>query len=309
MIKQNDITLKGSYTWRLVKRYKFIYVMLIPIALYFFVFSYYPLILGIIKSFQESKLIGTPKFVAFDNYITVIKDFRYGQALSNTLIIGIGTFIFQFIFGVLIALSLNEIKSKFVKSSIQTITYIPSLLSWSVVAGMWLSMLSPTGMINGLLNITGIVPDSRIVFMAEPKYTYAIYILTAAWKGAGYYAVLMLAAIVGIDPSVYEAASIDGASRIKQLVHIVVPAIIPTMKVITVLASMGILRNFDQVLTLQNSVTLDKSRSLLYHIYIEGITQFKFGTATAAATLVLLATILISFTVRKAIKYDDQYAD
>lgn len=297
----------GKRLWRQIVRHKVVYAMLIPIAIYFCVFSYYPLILGIVKSFQESKLIGTPEFVWLDNYKAVLVDSRYAQAMVNSLIIGIGTFIVQFILGIVIALCLNELKNKIAKSVIQTFTYLPNLLSWAVVGGMWRAIFASNGMVNGFLQAFHFIGDSPVIFMSELSLTHGIMIFTGAWKGAGYFAVLFLTAIVSIDPAIYEAAMIDGASRVRQIRSITVPALIPTMKVITVLSAMSLLRNFDQVFVMSNSVILDKARTLLLHIYTEGIQKFQIGTATAAATLVLLATMLISFVVRKLIRYDDSY--
>jgi len=294
--------------WKQVKKYKLIYAMLFPIALYFIMFSYYPLILGIINSFRESKLIGTPRFVGFANYKEVLANPLYMNALENTIIVGVLTFIVQFVFGLLIALALNEIKSRFIKSTIQSVTYLPNLLSWAIVGGMWITILSPSGMVNALRQIILGEGTSPIVFMSEPKYARTIMVLTGAWKGAGYFAVLFIAAIVSINQSIYESARIDGASRLKQIVYITIPNLVSTMKVIVVLGSMSILRNFDQIFVMGNSLIYDKVRNLLYLIYNDGIVNFKVGLATAAATIVLIATFLLSTFVRKITRYDETYS-
>jgi len=294
--------------WKQVKKYKLIYAMLFPIALYFIIFSYYPLVLGIINSFRESKLIGTPKFVGLANYKEVLANPLYLNALENTIVVGLLTFIVQFVFGLLIALSLNEIKSKFIKSTIQSVTYLPNLLSWAIVGGMWITILSPSGMVNAMRQIIYGAGTSPVVFMSEPKYARTIMVLTGAWKGAGYFAVLFIAAIVSINQSIYESARIDGASRLKQIIYITIPNLVSTMKVITVLGSMSILRNFDQIFVMGNSLIYDKVRNLLYLIYTDGIVNFKVGLATAAATIVLIATFLLSTFVRKITRYDETYS-
>ncbi len=140
--------------------------------------------------------------------------------------------------------------------------------------------------------------------MSERDYARGIMIFTGAWKGAGYYAALFLAAIISINPTLYEAASIDGATRMQQIISITIPELTSTIKVVTMLGVMGILRNFDQIFIMANSSILDKVRNLLYLIYNDGIVNIKVGPASAAATLVLLATMVISFTMRKLIKYD-----
>ena len=294
-------------TFRKIKRYRYIYLMLLPVVAYFLVFSYYPLALGVYNSLHDVKLLGDSTFVGFDNYISVIENPLYRQALGNTLFVGIGTFLLQFIWGLAIALILNEIRKKVFRSTMQTITYIPYLLSWSVVGGLWITLLSPTGMVNGIFEQLASDAFKPIVFMSEPAYARMIMIFTGAWKGAGYFAALFLAAVVTIDPSIYEAASMDGASRFRQITKITLPSIVPTMKIVTVLSAMSVMRNFDQIFVMSNASIHDEVRNLLYLIYQDGIVKMKVGPATAAATYVLIATMIISFTVRRLTKYDETY--
>lgn len=296
-------------TLKKLSKHRFIYLMLLPIAAYFIIFSYYPLALGFMSSFFNIKLLGGSQFVGMQNYVDVVSNPQYGQAFMNSLIVGIGSFALAFVWGLAIALLLNEVRSKVMKSVIQSVTYIPYLLSWSVVGGLWMMLFSPSGMVNGLLELLSSGEFQPIVFMSEPQYARTIMIFTNAWKQAGYYAVLFLAAIVGIDPSIYESASIDGASRLRQIFQITVPNIVPTMKVVIVLGAMGVLRNFDQIYIMGKASILDKVRNLLYLIFTQGVQQFKVGPATAAATLVLVGTMVISSVVRKVIRYDDTYED
>ena len=291
-------------TLRQVKKYSAIYFMMLPVLLYFIVFSYYPLLLGMIQSLQKNKMIGSPEFIGIANYKEVLMDYQFKQAFENSLVIGIGTQVLAFILSIVLAIGLNEIRNKFSKAAIQTVTYLPNLFSWTVVGGMWIFILSSNGLINSILSAVGRDP---IQLLAETRFSQAIMILTGTWKSLGYYAVLFLASIVSIDTSIYEAAQIDGASRVKQIIKIIIPQLIPTMKVIIVLGTMGLLRNFDQVFVMGKPIIMDKVRTLLLYIYTEGITQFKVGKATAGATVVLVATLLLSFIVRKLIKYDENY--
>lgn len=290
-----------------MKRFRSIYLLLLPVLIYFVVFSYYPLILGIVKSFQEVKLLGNSEFVGLENYKTVFTNSQYHQAFINSLIVGGGTFVFQFVWGLVVALVLNEIRVKILRSAFQTVTFIPYLLSWSVVGGLWITILSPTGMVNGFLRLFEGASYTPVAFMAEAHYARGIMIFTGAWKGAGYFAALFMASIVSIDGSLYEAARIDGASRIQQIRYITVPVIVPTMKVVAVLSVMGILRNFDQIFVMMNATISDKVKNLLYLIYEQGILKFNVGEATAAATVVLVATLLITQAVRKLLHYDAIY--
>ena len=291
-------------TLKQMKKYKAIYIMMMPVLLYFIIFSYYPLLLGVIQSFQKNKLIGTPEFAALSNYKEVLGDYQFRQAFQNSLIIGIGTQVCAFVLSIVLALGINEMKNKFSKTVMQTVTYFPYLFSWTVVGGMWVFILSTNGLINSILTSIGL---NSVQFLVETKYAQTIMVLTAAWKSVGYYAVLFLASILSISPDVFEAAQIDGASRLKQIWRIIIPQIIPTMKVVIILGTMGLLRNFDQVFVMGNPTIMDKIRTLLLYIFTEGILQFKVGKATAAATIVLIATLVITFIVRKLIKYDDAY--
>lgn len=284
-------------------RYKGIYLMLLPVVIYFIVFSYYPMGLGVVNSFFKVKLLGGSQFVGLDNYIQVLGNKEYQRALVNSLIVGGGTFILQFVWGLGIAVFLNEIRNKVVKSFLQTVTYIPYLLSWAVVGGLWITIFSPTGMINGILKLIQGADFKPIVFMAEPAFARAIMIFTGAWKGAGYFAALFLAAIVSLDSSVYESAQIDGATRWQQIVQITIPQLVPTMKIVTVLSTMSILRNFDQIYVMGNPSISEKVQNLLVLIYNDGILNFDVGIATAAATLVLIATMVISFVVKRLLHY------
>jgi putative aldouronate transport system permease protein len=146
-----------------------------------------------------------------------------------------------------------------------------------------------------------------VQFLAEERYAQLVFILAYTWKSIGYYAVLFLAGIVSISPNLFEASQIDGASREKQIRKIIVPQLIPTLKIIIMLGTIGLLQNFDQVFVMGNSVIMDKVRTLLVYIYTDGITQFKVGKATAAATMVLIATLVLTFGIRKLIRYDDSY--
>lgn len=299
--------MKGSLKKRIL-RYEEIYLLLFPVLIYFLVFSYYPLVLGIFKSFQKVKLLGGFEMVGLSNYEEIFKSGQYRQAFINSLAVGSGTFLFQFVWGLLIAVLLNEVRNKVGKSLFQTVTYIPYLLSWSVVGGLWIAILSPSGMVNGILEAFQGSAYSPVVFMSEEAYARTIMIFTGAWKGAGYFAALFLAAMIGIDGTLYESARIDGATRIQQIRYITLPVIVPTMKVVTVLSVMGILRNFDQIFVMMNASISDKVKNLLVLIYEQGIVQFNVGTATAAATVVLAATLAITSAVRRLLKYDEIYS-
>lgn len=297
--------LTPKHDFRRVRRklwqYKAIYFMIIPVFIYFAVFTFYPLGLGIVQSFQKVKLIGAPTYIGIQNYEFVFGDPIFLLSMRNSVVVGTASLLINLAVSIVLAISVNEIRNSIVKSTIQTVTFLPFLFSWTVVGGMWLQILAHNGMVNNFLTAAG---AARLPFFTSPAWGRPVILFTNAWKQAGYFIVLLLASVVSIDPSVYEAARIDGASRMKQIIYIIIPQIWPTVKTLLVLGATGVLRNFDQVLIMNRPATKDSIRTLLLYIYEEGITKMKIGTATAAATAVMIITLAITIVVRKLAKYD-----
>ncbi len=286
---------------RKVWQYKAIYLMIIPVFAYFAVFTFYPLGLGIVQSFQKVRLIGAPSFIGLANYEFVLSDPIFLMSMRNSVLVGTVSLLINLAVAIVLAISVNEIRNRFSKSLIQTVTFLPFLFSWTVVGGMWLQILAHNGMVNNFLDAVGL---ARLPFFTSPAWGRPVILFTNAWKQAGYFIVLLLASVVSIDPTIYEAARIDGASRMKQILYIIVPQVWPTVKTLLVLGATGVLRNFDQVLMMNRPATKDGIRTLLLYIYEEGITKMKIGTATAAATAVMIITLGITIVVRRLAKYD-----
>jgi putative aldouronate transport system permease protein len=284
-----------------LRQYRSIYLMLLPVLLYFAVFSFYPLVLGLIQSLQKERLLGTPQFIGFGNYTTIFHDFVFRQAFFNSVYIGTLSLLINLFVAVVLAVCVNEIRSKFAKSAVQTVTFLPYLFSWTVVGGVWVYVLSTNGLVNTVLAGLG---TGKIGFFTVASWGRPVILFTNAWKQAGYFVVLLMASIVTIDPGIFEAARIDGASRMRQITHIILPQLGPTIKTLLVIGATAVLRNFDQVFILSRPAIKDQIRSLLLYIYEEGILQMRIGKATAAATVVLLATLLISTIVRRLAGYD-----
>lgn len=287
-------------TIRRAKKYAFLYIMILPVLLYFVIFSFYPLILGFIQSLQESRLIGQAEFTGLSNYQAVLRDSNFIQALRNSLIIGLGGLGLTLLLAVLLVLGLTEIRQKWFKQSIQTLTFLPFLFSWTVIGSLWIYMLSANGLLNDLLKLAGAQP---LVILSNLKAAQPLFIISAAWKNAGYNVVILMAVVSGIDPGLYEAGLMDGASRFRQIQHITLPALRPTLLMLVLLGVTGILRNFDQAYVMQNAAILPRVRTVLLYIFTVGISQFKIGLATAAATIVLLITLgltlLTSLLIRR----------
>lgn len=287
-----------------VWKFKMLYLMMLPIMAYFAIFSYYPLVRGLTISFQEFRLIGNRPFIGFQNYSTVLKDSSFWHVLENTLLLGGGTLIIGFVMPILLALSLNEVFSTWFKKVAQMVVYLPHLFSWVVVGGMWILMLSPdTGIVNQILKLLGAAKP--IAFMSMESYARWVMILTSVWKEMGFTCILYLAAIVSINPALYEAARIDGANRWQLVRFVTLPSLVTTMKVVIMLNVLGILRMFDQIFVMRNGAIAKSVDVLMMYTYQKGILEFKIGLATAAGFLVILATLIITFITRAIIRYDE----
>lgn len=270
--------------------------MLTPVILYFLIFSYTPLIMGVIQSFQSSRLMGDIEWVGFANYQAALNDQGFIRSLWNGLLISGGALLGSLVFALLVAIGLNELKNKYARSTIQTTSYLPYLFSWTVVGGIWVFLLSPTGFVNGLLQF---FDEPRVMFMTRGEYARWIMILTGVWKTLGYHAVLFIAAIVSINPHLFEAAQIDHASREKQIRKLIIPELIPTIKVLIILGIMGLFTNFDQILVMGNPAIIERIRTPMFYVYENGIERFNIGLATAAAVIVLILTMITTAIVSK----------
>jgi putative aldouronate transport system permease protein len=282
-------------------QYKSIYLMIVPVFLYFAVFTFYPLGLGLVQSFQRVPLIGKATYNGIANYQQVLSDPIFIKSMTNSMLVGTVSLFINLAVALVLTISVNEVRNRFSKSLIQTATFLPYLFSWTVVGGMWLQILAHNGMVNNFLAMMG---AQRLPFFTSPVWGRPVILFTNAWKQAGYFVVLMLASVVSIEPTIYEAARIDGASRFKQIRYIIIPQVWPTIKTLLVLGATGVLRNFDQVLIMNRPATKDSIRTLLLYIYEEGITKRRIGTATAAASVVMVITLVITVLVRRMARYD-----
>lgn len=287
-----------------LRKYAALYLMMIPVAIYFLVYGYYPLIKGLQVSFQDYRLMGDGPYAGLANYSQVWHDPFFWKSLTNTLVIGGGILALGFIAPLVLALSLNEVLHARFKKTAQMVLYIPHLLSWVIVGGIWIFLLSPdTGHVNLLLQrLTGTQP---IHFLAESFWARWVMILVATWKDMGYSSILFLAGIVTINPSLYEAARMDGASRWQQVRYVTLPQLLSTMKVVFLLNTMGVLRIFDQVFVLRNPSTAPDVDVLMVYTFEKGIMNMQVGVAAAASFLVLLFTLALTLVVRKLTRFDE----
>lgn len=275
-----------------MRRYAWLYLMIIPVIIYLILFVYYPLVEGVISSFQETKLLGATSWVGTANYEEAINSNQFWQVVRNTILIGGGIILLGFFPPILVALALNELVNLTFKKVAQTTVYIPHLFSWVVIAGMWMYILAPSGgIVNEAINALGGDP---IQFFSNVGWSRFLMIGLPIWRDMGYYAIIYLAAITAISPSLYEAARVDGASRFQQTWQITLPMLKPTMLVVFMLNTLGMLRIFDQIFIMRNPVTKRYVDVLMTYVYDLGILQSKIGLASAISVMVLGATLVMT---------------
>ena len=258
-------------------------LMFIPVVLYFFVFKYIPMG-GIIMAFKDYKVslgIFGSEWNGFENFTKVFATNTFLRSVKNTLEISLLRIVIGFPVPIILALLLNEVNSEKFKKSVQTITYLPHFISWVVLAGLFEQLLSPSnGAVNSILNtLFGMEP---IYFLGDNDYFRGTLIVTAIWKGAGWSSILYLAAITGIDPSLYEAARCDGATKLQCTRYITLPCIAATITVMLILEIGGILdAGFDQVFNLYNTAVYETADIIDTYVYRVGIGDMKYAQGTA----------------------------
>ena len=276
-----------------VRRHWLLYLLIAPILAYFFAFLFYPMAQGIYLSFQKAGLLGPVGFIGFDNYAKVFSTPAVWQAIWNTLIIAAGITIVGTLVPILPAIALLQITPDWLKRGFQTAIYTPYLLSWVIIVGIWLNTLSPLGLVNTLLQAFGIV-DQPVNFFADPAWARPMVISLTVWKDVGFHALIYLAALLSLSPDILEAADIDGANDYKKIRDILLPHLMPMIRVVFLITLLGSLRTFDSAFLMLNGRTADQIRTLAIFTYERGILNFDLGVASAAGVVLLIVSLLIS---------------
>ncbi len=302
----NTTTKKGYRKRNIIQEYtsdlsrnKIVYLMLLPVLIYFVVFKYIPLY-GIQIAFKNfTPFIGITKspWIGLKYFTDFFGSYYFGRLLRNTLLLNVYDIVFGFPAPIILALLLNEIKNNVFKRTIQTVTYLPHFISMVVICGMILDFFSRDGVINNILNIIGI---ESIPFMLESVWFRPVYILTNIWQQVGWGSIIYLAALTGINPQLYEAATIDGANRFKQLLHVTIPGIIPTIIIMLILRTGTIMTvGFEKILLLYNSSTYETADVISTFVYRKGILEANYSYSTAIDLFNSVINFALLFSVNK----------
>jgi len=307
--KENPVQLNKSSIATVKKRKSYmqqniwLYIFLIPGLVYFIVFNYVPLY-GIVIAFQDFNPIAGiagSKFVGLENFRLLFQSDNFKSIFRNSIWISVLRLLWGFPIPIFIAIILNEIQmKKFCKFS-QTVLYMPHFISWVVLAGIIVNLLSPAnGGVNKFLELLGHEP---IAFLQSEKYFRSVLVISDIWKEAGWGAIVYIAAISGIDVEMFEAAKMDGATVMQKIRYITLPSIVPTITVLFILRLGSLLRNgFEQIFMLYNPLVFKVADVFETYTYRIGLKQGQFGFATAVGLFQSVVGFALVITTNKLSK-------
>lgn len=274
-----------------------LYLLLLLPAAYFVLFHYGPIsgLLIAFKDYAASKGIWGSRFVGLKHFRNFFNSYYFPVMLKNTLSLSVGQLLFGFPAPLLLALSINEVNASRFKRTVQTITYIPHFLSIAVVVAMINAFLSPSsGIVNHLAVALG---GKSHYYITDPRWFQPLYIITGIWQNMGWGSIVYLAALASIDVEMFEAARIDGASRMQRILYISLPYLLPTIVTLFILETGKVMNvGFEKVFLMQNDLNLDTSEIIATYVYKKGIIGAQYSLSTAVGlfnSLVNLALVLL----------------
>lgn len=287
---------------------KTVYLIFLPILVYYIIFCYIPMS-GVIMAFQRFSpglgIFGS-KFIGFKNFTTFFENAFFSRLLLNTFLLSFYGFIFGFPAPIILALLLNEVRSKVYKKVIQTITYIPHFISLTVIVGILRILLQRDGLANYILGFFGVEP---INFLVLPEWFRTIFVSSDLWVEVGFGTIIYLAAIASLGTEVYEAALIDGAGRWKQMVYITLPGLLPTIAILMIFSLSGILSvGSNKILLLYNPTTYETADVISTYVYRRGIIMADYSFAAAIGLFNSVISMLLVITVNKISKTISEYS-
>ena len=289
--KRNNpfIKLKGKL-WRS----KYLMLMILPAVVFYIIFNYIPMygVLMAFKNFKPKLGIWNSPWNGVDNFIRVFEEEKFWLAFRNTVIIGSVKIVISFVAAVTIAILLNELRMRKAKKTIQTIVTFPHFLSWVVVSGFVFSLFAYNGAVNSLIAIMG---GSRTNFLADKNFFFGLVFASDIWKEAGWGSIIYLATMAGIPQDQYEAADIDGATRLQKIWHITLPGIKPVAILLLIMSVGGVLSaGFDQILNLGNPLIREDVNIIDTYIYYHAIVG---SDSAGVGTAIGLFKSVIGFTL------------
>ena len=280
--------------WFYLWRDKWLYMMLVPVILYYFVFKYVPMY-GLIIAFKDYNVfkgINGSEWSYFDNFKKIFSTGQFWLATRNTLLLNVATLLLNFPLTIIVSLMLNEVRSTAFRKISQSFLYLPHFISWVVVAGIATNLFAQTdGSINNVLAGMGL---NRIPFLNNSNWWIFTYVISHVWKEIGWGTIIYLAAITGIDESLYEAAYIDGATKLQRIMYVTLPmikSVVIVMLILSISKMMSI--GLDAPLLLGNTKVINVSEVLSTYIYRLGIVKAEYSLSTVIGLFQSVVNIII----------------
>ena len=274
-------------------KYRYFYIMFVPVFLGLFVFHYLPMV-GVLYSFTEYTPFSVPTFIGMENFKTLFQSRAFWRAFGNTVEISFLNLILNLVCSVGLALLIDEIASRKFRMVTQTIVYIPHFISWVVVASIFTMFLSPkNGMINKLIEMAG---GEAVYFLANEKWWRPVFYFISRWKETGWGTIIFIAALMGIDQEMYEAAKIDGANGWKTFWKITVPLLKPTIIMTFIMSINGTLQLFDESVNLTKGGPANSTITMSHYVYNTCFINVpNFGYASAMSFLIFIMVAVLAF--------------
>jgi putative chitobiose transport system permease protein len=267
------------------------YLFLVPACIILGAFIFYPLLQAIWMSFTDYNMISDPSFVGLENYEEIVEDDLFWKTLGQTflyLIVVVPTLVILPIF---LAILVNQ-KIKGI-GFFRSAYYVPVVTSMVVVGITWKWVYADQGILNYLLQSIGII-DGPVHWLTSPTTSIFAVMAVTVWKGLGYYMVIYLAGLQAIPSDLYEAADIDGANKWKQIFHITIPMLMPSIIIVTIMSSISAMKVFEEIYVMTGGGPLNSSKTLVFYIYQEAFEKLRMGYASAVGVILLLITLVLS---------------
>ena len=281
------------------KRNKVLYLIILPVLIYFILFRYLPMYGATIafKDFTPMKGIAGSEFVGLKHFFKFFKSFYFFRVLKNTFTLSFLQILFGFPIPIIFAILLNEVSNKYFKKVVQTVTYLPHFISLVVIAGMITQFSSQNGIFNDLLVYFG---GTRESLLQNPDNFRFIYIASDIWQKAGWESIIYLAALMGIDSSLYEAAGIDGANRFKKILHVTLPGLTPTIIIMLIIRIGRVMEvGFEKIILLYNPATYEVADVISSYVYRVGLIDLNWSYSSAVGIFNAIINLSFLFMANK----------
>lgn len=291
-----------SFTARLRKdwiRNKYVYIMCLPVFIYFFVFHIIPMF-GVVIAFLDyvpAKGIWGSKWVGLEHFKSFFSNYQFTRLLRNTLAISIMQLLWGFPLPIIFALLLNEVRRNKYKRTVQTISYMPHFISIVVICGILRDFVTADGVITQIYVLFG---GTRENLLLKPELFRTIYVASGIWQECGWGSIIYLSAISGIDPGLYEASYMDGANRFRQLWHITLPGIMPTIVILFIMRMGNVMSlGFEKIILLYNPTIYETADVLSTYVYRRGLVDFDYSFSAAAGLFNSVINFILLMTVNR----------